>query len=146
VISLNLVLAELRLGLKNLQVGEKWVSDDCSYLCMDASAAVAKEKCYGVVKAGQNDCATKPSSCAGSSNTDGQKDAFIINRNNHQKPTFHPLGDFFKPSLSPARTRLLTLASLTLLGSNFVVMDASAAVAKEKCYGVVKAGPTWRFF
>jgi tRNA 2-thiouridine synthesizing protein E len=29
----NLVLAELRLGLKNRQVGEKWVSDDCSYLC-----------------------------------------------------------------------------------------------------------------
>ncbi|VVH64658.1 hypothetical protein BSPLISOX_2752 [uncultured Gammaproteobacteria bacterium] len=23
----------LRLGLKNRQVGEKWVSDDCSYLC-----------------------------------------------------------------------------------------------------------------
>ncbi|CAC9659595.1 hypothetical protein, partial [uncultured Gammaproteobacteria bacterium] len=33
VISLNLVLAGLRLGLKNCQVGEKWVSDDCSYLC-----------------------------------------------------------------------------------------------------------------
>ncbi|CAC9644504.1 hypothetical protein, partial [uncultured Gammaproteobacteria bacterium] len=33
VISLNLVLAGLRLGLKNHQVGEKWVSDDCSYLC-----------------------------------------------------------------------------------------------------------------
>jgi hypothetical protein len=29
----NLVLAGLRLGLKNRQVGEKWVSDDCSYLC-----------------------------------------------------------------------------------------------------------------
>jgi hypothetical protein len=33
VISLNLVLVGLRLGLKNRQVGEKWVSDDCSYLC-----------------------------------------------------------------------------------------------------------------
>ncbi|WP_139699701.1 hypothetical protein [bacterium endosymbiont of Bathymodiolus sp. 5 South] len=32
-ISLNLVLAGLRLGLKNLQVGGKWVFDDCSYLC-----------------------------------------------------------------------------------------------------------------
>ncbi|VVH65439.1 hypothetical protein BSPLISOX_201 [uncultured Gammaproteobacteria bacterium] len=32
-ISLNLVLAGLRLGLKNRQAGEKWVSDDCSYLC-----------------------------------------------------------------------------------------------------------------
>jgi hypothetical protein len=29
------VLAGLRLGLKNRQVGEKWVSDDCSYLCKD---------------------------------------------------------------------------------------------------------------
>ncbi|CAC9644106.1 hypothetical protein [bacterium endosymbiont of Bathymodiolus sp. 5 South] len=33
VISLNLILARLRLGLKNRQVGEKWVYDDCSYLC-----------------------------------------------------------------------------------------------------------------
>jgi hypothetical protein len=32
-ISSNLVLAELRLGLKNRQVGEKWISDDCFYLC-----------------------------------------------------------------------------------------------------------------
>ncbi|VVH64342.1 hypothetical protein BSPLISOX_1575 [uncultured Gammaproteobacteria bacterium] len=32
-ISLNLVLVGLRLGLKNRQVGEKWVSDDYSYLC-----------------------------------------------------------------------------------------------------------------
>ncbi|CAC9500505.1 hypothetical protein BPUTSESOX_2225 [uncultured Gammaproteobacteria bacterium] len=31
-ISLNLILAGLRLGLKNRQVGKKWVSDDCSYL------------------------------------------------------------------------------------------------------------------
>jgi hypothetical protein len=33
VIFLKLVLAGLRLGLKNRQMGEKWVSDDCSYLC-----------------------------------------------------------------------------------------------------------------
>lgn len=39
--------------------------------------ATKKEKCYGVVKAGQNDCATKVSSCVGSSKTDGQTDAFI---------------------------------------------------------------------
>jgi archaellum biogenesis protein FlaJ (TadC family) len=37
VISLNLVLAGLRLGLKNRQVGEKWVADDCSYLCKGLS-------------------------------------------------------------------------------------------------------------
>lgn len=36
------------------------------------------EKCYGIVKAGMNDCSTATSSCAGSSNKDRQKDAFII--------------------------------------------------------------------
>lgn len=43
-----------------------------------AVAAEAKEKCYGVAKAGKNDCATKTSSCAGTSKFDGQKDAFIM--------------------------------------------------------------------
>ncbi len=38
---------------------------------------VVSEKCYGVVKGGQNDCATNISSCAGSAKEDGQKDAFI---------------------------------------------------------------------
>ena len=38
---------------------------------------IEKEKCYGVVQAGKNDCATKTSSCVGSSTIDGQKDAFI---------------------------------------------------------------------
>ncbi len=35
------------------------------------------EKCYGVVQAGKNDCATKTSSCAGSATADGQSDAFV---------------------------------------------------------------------
>ncbi len=39
--------------------------------------AAEKEKCYGVAKAGQNDCATKTSSCAGTSTVDNQGDAFI---------------------------------------------------------------------
>jgi nitrate/nitrite transporter NarK len=34
VIFLNLVLAGLRLGLKNRQAGEKWIFDDYSYLCV----------------------------------------------------------------------------------------------------------------
>ncbi|MDG3086706.1 DUF2282 domain-containing protein [Vibrio hannami] len=40
--------------------------------------AADKEKCYGVAKAGKNDCATKTSSCAGTSKEDFQKDAFIV--------------------------------------------------------------------
>ncbi|MCB2102129.1 MAG: DUF2282 domain-containing protein [Rhodobacterales bacterium] len=39
--------------------------------------AAKKEKCYGVVKAGQNDCATANSSCAGTSKVDAQGDAFV---------------------------------------------------------------------
>lgn len=41
------------------------------------AVAAGKEKCYGVAKAGNNDCATKNSSCAGTSKTDFQGDAFL---------------------------------------------------------------------
>lgn len=37
-----------------------------------------KEKCYGVAKAGKNDCASGAVSCAGSSKTDGQGDAYVV--------------------------------------------------------------------
>ncbi len=42
-----------------------------------AANAADNEKCYGVAKAGKNDCQTSTSSCAGTSKTDGQKDAWI---------------------------------------------------------------------
>lgn len=35
------------------------------------------EKCYGVAKAGKNDCQTANSACAGTSKQDTQKDAFV---------------------------------------------------------------------
>jgi uncharacterized membrane protein len=35
------------------------------------------EKCYGVAKAGKNDCQTASSSCAGTSKRDRQGDAWI---------------------------------------------------------------------
>ncbi len=35
------------------------------------------EKCYGIVKAGQNDCQTANSSCAGTSKRNSQADAWI---------------------------------------------------------------------
>jgi len=43
-----------------------------------ALAAKKMEKCFGIVKAGQNDCQTATSSCAGTSTADGQKDAFVL--------------------------------------------------------------------
>jgi uncharacterized membrane protein len=35
------------------------------------------EKCFGIAKAGKNDCQTDHSSCAGTSKMDGQKDAWL---------------------------------------------------------------------
>lgn len=36
------------------------------------------EKCYGIVKAGQNDCQTSSSACAGTAEVDGKPTAFIV--------------------------------------------------------------------
>ena len=44
------------------------------------SAAYAEdkpEKCYGVVKAGKNDCQTSSGSCAGTAKQDAQPDAWL---------------------------------------------------------------------
>ncbi len=42
-----------------------------------AQPKVETEKCYGIVKAGQNDCQTATSSCSGTSKKDAQADAWI---------------------------------------------------------------------
>jgi uncharacterized membrane protein len=36
------------------------------------------EKCYGIAKAGMNDCQTATASCASSSTQDSQADAFLL--------------------------------------------------------------------
>jgi uncharacterized membrane protein len=56
-------------------------------ICLSANAAETKakqtdsnnmEKCYGITKAGMNDCQTATASCASSSTKDKQADAFIF--------------------------------------------------------------------
>lgn len=42
-----------------------------------AFADEGMEKCYGITKAGMNDCKTADGSCAGSAKMDHQKDAFV---------------------------------------------------------------------
>jgi len=42
-----------------------------------AADAPKMEKCYGVVKAGKNDCQTSVSACAGTATKDSQKDAWL---------------------------------------------------------------------
>lgn len=47
-------------------------------LSVTAAHADETEKCYGIVKAGKNDCQTNTTSCAGTSTADNQGDAWIL--------------------------------------------------------------------
>ena len=42
-----------------------------------ATAQAADEKCFGIAKAGKNDCQTVSHSCAGTATKDGQGDSWI---------------------------------------------------------------------
>lgn len=42
-----------------------------------AEDKAGSEKCFGVVKAGKNDCQTASSACSGQTKRDAQKDAWI---------------------------------------------------------------------
>lgn len=57
------------IGVAGVQAAEK----DKSSLVY----CVEKERCYGVAKAGKNDCATATSACATTAKNDFQKDAWV---------------------------------------------------------------------
>ena len=63
----NLLLSTAVTSL--IALGASGMSNDVS--------ADEMEKCYGVAKAGGNDCQTSNSACAGTSTEDGQKDAWV---------------------------------------------------------------------
>lgn len=42
------------------------------------AAEAPREKCFGIVKAGMNDCATAKAACAGSATKDKQGDSFLL--------------------------------------------------------------------
>lgn len=50
-----------------------------SSMAQAAGAVVCaeQERCYGIAKAGKNDCATSSSACSGSAKQDNQKDAWV---------------------------------------------------------------------
>jgi uncharacterized membrane protein len=48
-----------------------------SALAHGSAQAQENEKCYGVAKAGKNDCQTATHSCAGTSTADAQADSWI---------------------------------------------------------------------
>ena len=71
----NAVIGKVhRLGLSNRTGG----APDAAPAAAPADASIAgKEKCYGVAKAGKNDCAAGPgTSCAGTSKVDYQGNAW----------------------------------------------------------------------
>jgi len=43
-----------------------------------AAEKIPMEKCYGISKAGKNDCQTSISACAGTAKKDSQKDAWLF--------------------------------------------------------------------
>lgn len=43
-----------------------------------AAEKIPMEKCYGISKAGKNDCQTSVSACAGTAKKDSQKDAWLF--------------------------------------------------------------------
>jgi len=63
---------------KSILLAAAAVSVAAGTIAVPASAAGKSEKCYGVAKAGKNDCATGTSSCAGTSKVNNQKDAFVL--------------------------------------------------------------------
>jgi len=60
-----------------------------------------RERCYGVVKAGKNDCATANSACSGTAKRDFQKDAWVY----LPKGTCEKLGGTLKPAGSGTTKR-----------------------------------------
>jgi uncharacterized membrane protein len=48
-----------------------------SHVLAQTAQPANSEKCYGVVKAGLNDCQTANSSCAGTATRDRQADAYV---------------------------------------------------------------------
>lgn len=68
----------MRKGIKIAQLtGMILFTVSASRVAADLPVEVT-EKCYGIVKAGMNDCQTASASCAGSSIKDNQADAFIF--------------------------------------------------------------------
>ena len=43
-----------------------------------AAGKMEVEKCFGISKAGKNDCQTSTHACAGTATKDNQKDAFVL--------------------------------------------------------------------
>jgi uncharacterized membrane protein len=68
--------AILAVGMSTVAVADKTAS---STKMTEANSPKGMEKCFGITKAGFNDCGTATNAgCAGSSTVDGDKDAWLF--------------------------------------------------------------------
>jgi uncharacterized membrane protein len=63
--------------MKNTVVIASALAAALSLTATAAAEAADNEKCYGIAKAGKNDCQTTSHSCAGTASADGQADSWI---------------------------------------------------------------------
>jgi len=73
--------AAVTLALAMQTMPSRAASPEMEKMMMEAEEGMAAgkiEKCYGVAKAGSNDCQTATASCAGSSTKDFDKAAFVV--------------------------------------------------------------------
>ena len=69
----NAISAVLAMGLTSFTAQAETVPSP-----MQMGAVNGMEKCYGIAKAGQNDCGTASHGCAGESTADGNKAAWMF--------------------------------------------------------------------
>ena len=63
--------------MKNTMLIASALAAAISLSAVAGAQAADNEKCYGVAKAGKNDCQTASHSCAGTAKTDAQPDSWI---------------------------------------------------------------------
>lgn len=71
------LLAVVAMGIGTQAIADNTKSANSNNNTMMPKMAKGMEKCYGIAKAGQNDCGSATIDCAGMSKTDGAKNAWI---------------------------------------------------------------------
>ena len=74
----NKIILAIKHVLALSAAGSVMMSATAATIKSTTAAKNQQEKCYGIVKAGLNDCQTANQSCAGSAVKDNQGDAFLF--------------------------------------------------------------------
>ena len=107
--------------------------------------AAEKEKCYGIAKAGQNDCGTAKHTCAGKATKSNAPDEWkYVAKGTCESSAARraPASDEPPTQELPMKTSkaLATTALAGLIAAGLSLDAAAQAGGTEKCYGVAKKG------